>query len=285
MRTLVFLGLLPAVTACTETATVEVFAVQAQPGTFFEAGIVIWGHVDGNEERPFKLKFNGQYVMLDPYVPNPDFDGVERVWSRGGLGFAVPPDEYVIELEDDELGIVLRSSPITLAAGSNHMVVFGELSQLEYVVNHDAPHPSSDTTRARVTNTLSNRQAVDILLCPGDTVPPASTCEEAMTDLAHGETWEAVIPVGLRVHARPPRPDNYTDPSDFTFNFTPDHWYNGSPEDETVCTRCTMGSLYPFDWGEGNCPDPSSFCLDVFETHDNRFGSFDDPNACDPPDA
>ena len=116
-------------------------------------------------------------------------------------------------------------------------------------------------------------------------MPPASDCDEVNTDLAHGETWEAEIPTGVRVHARPPTPDGYTDEDDFTFKFTPNHLYNGAPEEETVCTRTTRGSLYPFGWSDVDCEDPGRrlrSVLDAFEPHDNQWGSYRDIEVCDP---
>lgn len=288
MRTLALVCSLCALPACTETATVDVFAVRTQPDAFHASDITITGNVDG-DERLLKLKMNGQYVMLSPYFPdpdNPEHDGVVRASSTGGLGFAVPPDDYVVELEDDERGVVLRTAPIRLRAGSNHLVYFGELDRLAYVAHHDAPDLVPDTAPARVTNTLGSREPLDIVLCPVDVAPPDPACDEVATDLAHGETWEAEIPVGLAVHARPPRPASHAGADDFTFRFTADHWYNASPEDETPCTRCSMGSLYPFGWWETDCGDPWSpagFCLRSFETHDNRTMSFDDPDACQSP--
>lgn len=288
MRTPALLCSFCALTACTETASVDVLAIRPQPGQFFEADIMITGHVDG-DERLLKLKLDGQYVMFEPYFPdpdNPELDGIERASSKGGLGFAVPPDDYVIELEHDDLGIVLRTAPIALEAGSNHLVFFGEMSQLAYVAHHDASDSAPDTMPARVTNTLGSREPIDIVLCPVDSAPPAPECDVVESGLAHGETWEAEIPTGLAVHARPPGPASYTGADDFTFRFTPDHWYNGTPEQETPCTRCSRGSLYPFGWTETDCGDPWSpagFCLSSFETHDNRVQSFDGPSPCESP--
>lgn len=260
--------------ACTTTAEVDVIAVHSELGPEHQAGLFLATAIEGAERALF-VRLNGQLLAFEG-DPNPVV-----AWTRGGLGFTLPTGGYVVELEDESGDTLLRTPLIPVSPGSNHVVAFGDDAALRHVAGQDVPVLSESVTRGGVTNALRDQGPLDVFTCPPGAAPPDAACSLVSEALAYGATWEEEMPRGDLVFARATRPDVTA-----TFRFTPDHRFNGAPEDETPCTATTRGSLIALGWSDAACDDPWSdgaLCLDALEAHDNTFGSYDDPHTCEAP--